>query len=47
MVDPHNNSSKPIFAFLLSIFTPGLGHIYVGKLKTGLWLFIRGFLQGL
>lgn len=31
---------KRIIAFLLSVFTPGLGHVYVGKLKLGLGLFL-------
>jgi signal peptidase I len=40
MTDQGKNSRKPIIAFLLSLFTPGLGHIYVGKLKIGLLLFL-------
>lgn len=33
---------KPIAALLLSILSPGFGHVYAGDFKKGLWLF---FLQ--
>lgn len=39
MTEQLKQPRKPIFAFLLSILTPGLGHIYNGRLKTGILLF--------
>jgi signal peptidase I len=39
MTDNINNHRKPLLAFLFSIFTPGLGHIYNGRLITGVILF--------
>lgn len=39
MTDQLKQPRKPIFAFLLSVLTPGLGHVYNGRLKAGILLF--------
>ncbi|QUX97245.1 signal peptidase I [Marinomonas sp. CT5] len=31
---------KPIIALLLSLLSPGFGHVYAGDLKKGFWLFL-------
>ena len=36
----HVKKRKPIIAFLLSVFTPGLGQIYNGRFKRGVILYL-------
>lgn len=36
----HAKKRKPIIAFLLSLFTPGLGQIYNGRFKRGVILYL-------
>ncbi|WP_158601369.1 signal peptidase I [Marinomonas rhizomae] len=31
---------SPIWALVLSVLSPGFGHVYAGNLKKGLWLFL-------
>lgn len=35
-----NKPRKPWLAVLLTLFTPGLGHLYCGKVRNGIYLFI-------
>ena len=37
---------KPLVAILLSMFSPGLGHIYCGRLRMAIWLAVTGLIIG-